>query len=91
MGGTEAFFEWIQQNQKYPALALQRKVQGKVLMEFVVQKDGTLTDIKPVQRLGSGLDEEAIRLIKAAPKWQPATYKGQPIKQKMVLPVLFSL
>lgn len=91
VGGTEAFFEWIQQNQKYPALALQRKVQGKVLMEFIIQKDGTLTDIKPVQRLGSGLDEEAIRLIKAAPKWQPATYQGQPMKQKMVLPVLFTL
>jgi len=91
VGGTEAFFAWIQQNQKYPTLALQRKVQGKVLMEFVIQKDGTLTDIKPVQRLGSGLDEEAIRLIKAAPKWQPATYQGQPMKQKMVLPVLFTL
>lgn len=91
VGGTEAFFEWIQQHQKYPALALQRKVQGKVLMEFVIQKDGTLTDIKPVQRLGSGLDEEAIRLIKAAPKWEPATYQGQPMKQKMVLPVLFTL
>lgn len=91
VGGTEAFFEWIQQNQKYPALARQRKVQGKVVMEFVIQKDGTLTDIKPVQRLGSGLDEEAIRLIKAAPKWEPATYQGQPMKQKMVLPVLFTL
>lgn len=91
VGGTDAFFEWIQQNQKYPALALQRKVQGKVMMEFVIQKDGSLTDIKPIQRLGSGLDEEAIRLLKAAPKWEPATYQGQPMKQKMVLPVLFSL
>lgn len=91
VGGTEAFFEWVQQHQQYPALARQRKVQGKVVMEFIVQKDGSLTDIKPVQRLGSGLDEEAIRLIKAAPKWQPATYQGQPMKQKMVLPVVFTL
>ncbi|UPL48405.1 energy transducer TonB [Hymenobacter sublimis] len=91
VGGTDAFFEWIQQNQKYPALARQRKVQGRVMMEFVVEKDGSLTEIKPVKRLGSGLDEEAIRLIKAAPKWQPASYKGQPLKQKMVLPVVFTL
>ncbi|MDU0369313.1 energy transducer TonB [Hymenobacter endophyticus] len=91
VGGTDAFFEWIQQNQKYPALARQKKVQGRVMMEFVVQKDGSLSEIKPVKRLGAGLDEEAIRLIKAAPKWQPATYQGQPMKQKMVLPVVFTL
>ncbi|WP_180754417.1 energy transducer TonB [Hymenobacter sp. DG01] len=91
VGGTDAFFEWIQQNQKYPALARQRKMQGRVMMEFVVDKDGSLTDIKPIKRLGSGLDEEAIRLIKAAPKWQPATYQGQPMRQKMVLPVVFTL
>lgn len=91
VGGTEAFFEWIQTNQKYPALALQRKVDGKVMMEFLVEKDGSLTDIKVIKRLGSGLDEEALRLLKAAPKWEPALYKGQPVKQKMVLPVVFSL
>ncbi|GAB3305295.1 energy transducer TonB [Hymenobacter tenuis] len=91
VGGTEAFFEWIQKNQRYPALARQRKVEGRVMMEFIIQKDGTLSDIKPIKRLGSGLDEEAIRLIKAAPKWQPATYKGEPMRQKMVLPVVFSL
>ncbi|QJX46085.1 energy transducer TonB [Hymenobacter taeanensis] len=91
VGGTDAFFEWIQQNQKYPALARQRKVEGRVMMEFIVQKDGSLAEIKPIKRMGSGLDEEAIRLIKAAPKWEPATYKGQPMKQKMVLPVVFQL
>lgn len=91
VGGTEAFFEWIQTNQRYPALALQRKIDGKVMMEFLVEKDGSLTDIKVIKRLGSGLDEEAVRLLKAAPRWEPALYKGQPVKQKMVLPVLFSL
>ncbi|QDA60790.1 energy transducer TonB [Hymenobacter jejuensis] len=91
VGGTDAFFEWIQKNQRYPALARQRKVEGRVMMEFIVQKDGTLTDIKPTKRLGSGCDEEAIRLLKAAPKWQPAHYQGQPMRQKMVLPVVFQL
>ncbi|GAA4376931.1 energy transducer TonB [Hymenobacter koreensis] len=91
VGGTEAFFEWVQKNQKYPALARQRKIQGKVMMEFTIEKDGSLANIKPVKRLGSGLDEEAIRLIKASPKWEPARYQGQPVRQKMVLPILFQL
>ncbi|MDF7813183.1 TonB family protein [Hymenobacter sp. YC55] len=91
VGGTEAFFEWIQKNQQYPALARQRKVEGKVMVEFVIQKDGSLTDAKVVKPLGSGLDQEALRLIKIAPKWTPASYQGQPLKQKMVLPVLFQL
>jgi len=92
VGGTDAFFEWIQKNQKYPALARQRKVEGRVPVEFVIQKDGTLTDVKLAGKmLGSGLDEEALRLIKAAPKWEPAQFQGQPVKQKMVLPVIFQL
>ncbi|SHK32874.1 energy transducer TonB [Hymenobacter psychrotolerans] len=91
VGGTDAFFEWIQKNQKYPVLARQRKIEGRVMVEFMIQKDGSLTDVKVLKPLGSGLDQEALRLIKAAPKWTPATFQGQPIKQKMVLPVLFQL
>ncbi|WP_227787673.1 energy transducer TonB [Hymenobacter sp. BT770] len=91
VGGNQAFFDWIEKNQKYPLLARQRKIQGKVMVEFVVQTDGSLTDARVVKRMGSGLDEEALRLIKAAPKWEPAIYQGKPIKQKMVLPVLFQL
>ncbi|WP_375438158.1 energy transducer TonB [uncultured Hymenobacter sp.] len=91
VGGTEVFFEWIQKNQQYPALARQRKIEGRVMVEFVIQKDGSLTDAKVVKPLGSGLDQEALRLIKTAPKWTPASYQGQPLKQKMVLPVLFQL
>ncbi|UOQ72428.1 energy transducer TonB [Hymenobacter cellulosilyticus] len=91
VGGIDAFFEWIQKNQKYPALARKKNIQGKVMVEFMVQPDGSLTDVKLVKRLGAGLDEEALRLIKAAPKWEPAMYQGKPVKQKMVLPVLFQL
>jgi protein TonB len=91
VGGTEAFFTWVQENQKYPVLARQRKVEGRVMMEFIVEKDGSLVEPKVIKRLGSGLDEEALRLIKMAPKWTPARYKGQPMKQKMVLPVVFQL
>ena len=89
VGGNQAFFDWIEKNQQYPLQARQRKIQGKVIMEFVVQADGRLTDARVVKRLGSGLDDEALRLIKAAPTWEPAMFRGKPIKQKMVLPVLF--
>ncbi|GAB3289627.1 hypothetical protein GCM10027511_01550 [Hymenobacter humi] len=91
VGGTQAFFDWIEKNQKYPLQARQRKIQGKVMMEFMVQTDGSLTDARVIKKLGSGLDDEALRLIKSAPKWEPATFQGKPIKQKMVLPVLFQL
>jgi protein TonB len=91
VGGTEAFFDWIEKNQKYPDLARRRKIQGKVMVEFMVQADGSLTDARVIRKMGSGLDEEALRLIRMAPKWEPATYKGKPLKQKMVLPVLFQL
>ncbi len=91
VGGTETFFDWIQQHQVYPRLARQRKIQGRVMVEFMVQPDGSLTDARVLKKMGSGLDEEALRLIKTAPKWEPATYKGRPLKQKMVLPVIFQL
>jgi len=91
VGGTQAFFDWVEKNQQYPLQARQRKIQGKVMVEFVVQTDGRLTDARVIKPLGSGLDAEALRLIRAAPKWEPASFNGKPIKQKMVLPVLFQL
>ena len=91
VGGNQAFFDWVEKNQQYPLLARQRKIQGKVLVEFVVQTDGRLTDARVTRKMGSGLDEEALRLIKTAPNWEPAVYQGKPIKQKMLLPVLFQL
>lgn len=91
VGGNAAFFQWLQAHQQYPALARQRHIQGRVMVEFTVQPDGSLTDARVLQKKGSGLDEEALRLIKAAPKWEPASFQGQPIKQKMTLPVIFQL
>ncbi|MDJ0363702.1 energy transducer TonB [Hymenobacter sp. H14-R3] len=91
VGGNAAFFTWITANQKYPDLARKRHIQAKVPVEFTVQPDGSLTDARVIQKHGSGLDEEALRLIKTAPKWEPALYQGKPIKQKMTLPVIFQL
>lgn len=89
--GTEAFFQYLKQNQKYPSKAIKNQVQGKVRVEFMVEKDGSITNLKVIDKLGNGLDEEAIRLIKNGPKWLPAQYDGAPIRQKMILPVIFQL
>ncbi|MGI4873280.1 MAG: energy transducer TonB [Janthinobacterium lividum] len=91
VGGNAAFFTWVQEHQQYPAAARKRKLEAKVPVEFIVQPDGSLTDVRVVQKHGLGLDEEAVRLVKAAPKWEPAMYQGKPIKQKMTLPVIFQL
>jgi len=89
--GNEGFFSYLKQNQRYPGKARKNQVQGKVMVEFVVEKDGSLTNMKIVQKLGNGLDEEALRLIAKGPKWLPAEYNGSPIRQKMILPVVFQL
>lgn len=91
VGGETAFFTWVQDHLRYPDQARKRKVEAKVPVEFWVQPDGTLTDVRVVQKHGSGLDEEAVRLIKDGPKWEPAIVQGKPVKQKMKLPVIFQL
>jgi protein TonB len=66
-------------------------VEGKVFVQFVVDKDGTLTDIKAVKGIGAGCDEEAVRVLKAAPKWKPGKQRGRPVKVRMILPITFKL
>ena len=90
-GGTDAFFVWIKQNIQYPAAARRAKAEGKLQVEFIIEPDGSLTNVKVLNHLPFGLEAEAIRLIKSAPKWTPAQYDGRSIKQKMVLPVIFQL
>lgn len=90
-GGTDAFFAWIKQNQQYPVEARKFRREGKIRVEFMIETDGSLTNVKLLNRLGFGMDEEAVRLIKTAPKWTPAMYQAKPIRQKMVLPIIFQL
>ncbi|HSI91005.1 MAG TPA: energy transducer TonB [Adhaeribacter sp.] len=90
-GGTDAFFKYVQEKQQYPAKARRNNIQGKVMVEFIVEKDGSLTNMKVLKKFGNGLDEEAIRLVEQGPKWLPATVNGEPVRQKMVLPVIFQL
>jgi protein TonB len=89
--GMAKFYTYIADNLFYPAQARRMGVEGKVFVEFVVNKDGSLTDIVVVRGIGAGCDEEAIRIIKNCPAWNAARQRGKPVRQRMVLPISFKL
>ncbi len=90
-GGMAAFYEYVGKKLKYPAQARRMGIEGKVFVEFVVDKDGTITDVKAIKGIGAGCDEEAIRVIQASPKWNPGKQRGRPVKVRMILPITFKL
>ncbi|GAA4838704.1 energy transducer TonB [Algivirga pacifica] len=90
-GGLGAFYKWVGKNMKYPAQARRMGVEGKVYVSFVVDKDGSLTDIKVVRGIGAGCDEEAVRVLKKAKKWSPGKQRGRAVKSRRVLPIAFKL
>ncbi len=89
--GLEAFYRQVSKNVKYPAAARKNGIQGKVYVEFVVEKDGSLSGLKAIKGIGGGCDEAAIDAIRFAGKWDPAVHRGQLVRNKMVLPIGFHL
>lgn len=89
--GLKSFYEYIGANLKYPEQARKEGVQGKVFVEFVVDKDGKLIDVKAVKGIGAGCDEEAVRVIKEAPAWEPAKVVDMPVRVRMILPITYKL
>lgn len=90
-GGMEKMMGFVSKNVRYPQQARDANVSGKVYVQFVVRKDGSITDIKTVRGIGSGCDEEAMRVVKSMPNWTPGTQRGKPVDVRMILPVNFSL
>ena len=90
-GGEEACFKWIAENIQYPQEAKENKIQGRVTVSFVVEKDGTLTDVKVIGNPYKYISEEAVRVVKAMPKWNPAKIKGKIVRSRFRLPVNFRL
>ena len=91
IGGLSAFYKYVGENLKYPRMAKNNSIEGRVYIEFVVEKDGSLTDIKTLKGIGGGCDEEACRIIGGAPNWIPGKQRGNPVRVKMVIPILFRL
>jgi protein TonB len=90
-GGMSAFYQFVQKKLKYPAQARRMGIEGKVFVQFVVDKDGSLTEVQAVKGIGAGCDEEAERVIKSAPKWNPGKQRGRAVKVRMILPITFKL
>jgi TonB family protein len=90
-GGYEALSKYLSKNLRYPAAARRAKVEGKVYLAFVVEKDGALSNVRVLQGRGFGLDEEAIRVLNAMPKWQPAKEDGEIVRSRFNLPIEFRL
>ncbi|MCA6416719.1 MAG: TonB family protein [Cytophagales bacterium] len=89
--GLTAFYEYVKNNLRYPAEARRKGVEGKVFVQFVINIDGSLSEFKVVKGIGSGCDEEAVRIIKESPAWNPGKQRGIPVKQRYTMPFLFRL
>lgn len=90
-GGNVLMLKYLADNIKYPASAVKAKKQGRVIVGFIVQKDGSITHAKIVRSIDPELDAEALRVVKGMPKWTPGTQLGKPVSVKYALPVKFSL
>ena len=90
IGGYSSFYDLLKKNMKYPSQAKRYGVEGKVFVEFIINKDGTPVDFKTIRGVGYGCDEEAIRVISLS-KWNPGKQRGRPVRVRMVLPVVFKL
>lgn len=90
-GGDSAVMEFIKNNLIYPENAKENGVQGKVIVSFVVETDGSISEVTVVRGIDPELDAEAIRLIKSMPKWAPGTQRGKPVRVKYQIPVRFQL
>ena len=90
-GGESGMMKFLTENVKYPKEALNKGITGRVLVEFVVERDGSINDVKIMKSVDPILDNEAIRIVKAMPKWEPGTMNGKAVRVKHTLPVTFRL
>lgn len=90
-GGMAELMKWLNKNLKYPAIAQENGIQGRVAVQFVVNKDGSIVDPQVVKSVDPYLDKEALRVVKAMPRWSPGEQRGKPVRVKYTLPVMFRL
>lgn len=90
-GGMEALYKYLASNIKYPALAKENNITGKVYVTFVVEKDGSIANPRILRDIGGGCGQEAIRVVKSMPKWKPGKQRGEAVRVQFNLPVSFNL
>ena len=87
----EALYKYLAENIHYPEQAKNDQIQGRVVISFVVEKDGGISDAKVVKGIGGGCDEEALRVVNAMPKWTPGKMRGEVVRVNFNLPITFKL
>ena len=90
-GGEKALMDYVSNNVKYPEEAKNKNIAGRVFVSFVVEKDGSIGEVKVLRGIGGGCDEEAVRVIKGMPKWKPGMQKGKPVRVSYQIPIYFKL
>jgi len=90
-GGHSAFIKFLSRNLKYPGIAVEKGIEGKVLISFIIEKNGRLSNIKILRGIGYGCDEEAIRVLEKSPEWKPGIQNKQKVRVAYTLPINFSL
>ena len=90
-GGTQKLADYLAKNIKYPQMARESGIQGRVFISFVVEPDGSVSNVNVMRSLGGGCDEEAVRVVKSMPKWKPGKQRGKPVRVSYILPVNFKL
>ena len=83
--------QWISKNIKYPMIAQENNIQGRVFVQFVIERDGSVTDVKVARSVDPSLDKEAIRVVKAMPKWTPGKQRNKPVRVSYTVPINFQL
>ena len=90
-GGQEALHRFLQQNIRFPAIAREAGIQGTVFVTFVVERDGSVTNVRVLRGIGGGCDEEAIRVVSMMPRWTPGKQRGRPVRVQFNMPIRFML
>lgn len=90
-GGNAKLLEYVQKNLKYPMMARESDIQGKVYVGFVVEKDGSISNVRVLRGIGGGCDEEAVRVVQTLPKFKPGKQRGNPVRVQYTLPIVFKL
>ncbi len=89
-GGASEFMKWLTKNLKYPAVSQNRKVKGRVVAQFIVNKDGSVSDLQLVEHLDAACDREVLRVLRMMPKWQAGLMNAKPCRTKVCIPIVFN-
>lgn len=89
--GQDGFRQWIQQNLRYPEIAAENGISGRVFVRFVVEPTGNVSNVEVVRGVDPALDAEAVRVVKSSPKWQPGKQRGKPVRVSYTFPIVFVL